>query len=64
MSFCSIWNVHAIPTYTCKVYQLYDTRSRLAIIVLNYCMPRINAKRLNYVMLIEARWLNYIYYEC
>ena len=30
------------------------TKSRLAIRVLNYCKPRINVKRLNDVMAMEA----------
>ena len=32
-----------------------DSKSRLAIRVLNYCKPRINAKRLNDVTATEAR---------
>ena len=31
------------------------TKSRLAVRVLNYCKPRINAKRLNDVTATEAR---------
>ena len=34
---------------------LVCTKSRLAIRVLNYCKPRINAKRLNDVTATEAR---------
>ena len=34
---------------------LYFIKSRLAIRVLNYCKPRINAKRLNDVTASEAR---------
>ena len=34
---------------------MYKVKSRLAIRVLNYCKPRINAKRLNDVTATEAR---------
>ena len=37
--------VHAQPP-------MYTIKSRLAIRVLNYCRPRINAKRLNDVTLL------------
>ena len=36
-------------------YLVPSTKSRLAIRVLNYCKPHINAKRLNDVMATEAR---------
>ena len=36
-------------------YSIRSNKSRLAIRVLNYCKPRINAKRLNDVTATEAR---------
>ena len=40
--------------FSSTVY-IYIIKSRLAIRVLNYCKPRINAKRLNDVTATEAR---------
>ena len=54
--------LESIKFYSCgsskyknNFYLLYIIKSRLAIRVLNYCKPRINAKRLNDVTATEAR---------
>ena len=51
-------SIFIIILYTCTCiyyYIIIYIKSRLAIRVLNYCKPRINAKRLNDVTATEAR---------
>ena len=57
-----IFVVNVQPAKTAKFfnleilgYTIYQYKSRLAIRVLNYCKPCINAKRLNDVTVTEAR---------